>query len=396
MDFSSARMMPAGPRLPYGVAVRSFAVRALASPVADVALAALLTAFNLAWTGGHPVAVAVALCETAPIVVWRRWPLAALGVTSAAAIVAIPLGFAPAPANFTAILLSLGSVASAYGTRVSLPAAAIILAGTVVVVREADPVEIGFELALVCSAWAFGSNARGRRELTRALDDLAASGERERREAAARAAADERARVAREVHDVVAHSLSVIVVQAGAGRRVAGESPEEATQTLASIESTGREALGDIRRLLGAVRRDGAAPDRAPRPSLTGLDALLDRYRASGLHVETAVDGLLDDLPATIDLSAYRLVQEALTNCLRHASGARVRLSVRRDERAISIEVVSGPGAPGAVPAAVRGDGHGLPGMRERVALYAGELEAGPLPDGGWRVRAVLPLEAGP
>ena len=375
------------------MAVRSFVARALASPGADVALAILLTALNLTWLGWRPVAIGVALCETVPVAAWRRWPLAALSVTSAAAIVAIPLGLRPAPFNFAAILLSLASVASARPPRVSVPVAIVIMAGTVAVVRQADPVEIGFELALVGSAWAFGSNARARRALKRALDDLAASGERERREAVARAAADERASLAREVHDVVAHSLSVIVVQAGAGRRVAEDAPEDARRTLASIEATGREALGEIRRLLGALRREGEGPERAPQPSLARLDALLDRYRTSGLRVESVVEGSLDGLPATVDLSAYRLIQEALTNCLRHAGGTPARLSIRRDERAIDVEVTNGAGTPAAVPDAVRGDGHGLAGMRERVALYDGEFAAGPLPGGGWRVRATLPLD---
>jgi signal transduction histidine kinase len=368
------------------------------SAAADVALAVVLTALNvLAVTApaGVPRAaiLLVTVAEAAPVVLWRRLPPAALTVTALAALAGVALGLPPALAGFVAILLSLGSTARALGPRVSIPLAVLIMAGTIVVVRMADPVAIGFQLALVASAWSFGYNARTQRALRTALAELVASTEHARAEEAGRAAADERGRLAREVHDVVAHSLSVIVVQAGAGRRVAADTPAEVREVLSSIERTGREALGEIRRLLGVLRSSDGDGGRAPQPGLAAVPALLERFRALGLDVEAEADGG-GDLPATIDLSAYRIVQEALTNCLRHARGASARVVVRRDAGALLVEVSNGPGGTGGTGGvATPGAGHGLTGMRERAAVYAGELEAGPLPEGGWRVSARLPVE---
>jgi signal transduction histidine kinase len=355
------------------------------SPVTDLAIAAVLTALNVVavtFPAGVPRAAVllVSVAETAPVVLWRRVPLAALTVTALAALAGVPLGLPPALAGFAAILLSLGSTANALEPRVSIPAAAIIVAGRIVVVRQTGPIGVGFQVAFVGCAWSFGYNARTQRALRTALADLTASTAHAREEETRRAAADERGRLAREVHDVVAHSLSVIVVQAGAGRRVAADAPAEVREVLASSERTGREALGEIRRLLGVLRSgDGG---RAPRPGLAALPALLEQFRALGLDVEADADGG-PDLPATIDLSAYRIVQEALTNCLRHARRAPSRVAIRRQAGALLVEVSNGPG--GASGVAAPGAGHGLTGMRERAAVYWGALEAGPLPGGGWR-----------
>jgi signal transduction histidine kinase len=367
-------------------------------PAADVAFAVALTGLNLAalrpLADGGPVALAVAVAETAPAVLWRRRPLIALSVTAVAALIGVALAMPPAAAGFVAILFSLGAVAHVYGPRVSVPAALAIVAGTVVVVRASDLVNIGFQVALVGAAWSFGSGVRTRLALTSALAELMASTEHARAEEAGRAAADERGRLAREVHDIVAHSLSVMVVQAGAARSVAGDSPEEVRTALGEIERTGREALGEIRRLLGAVRSGGSddgEDGRSPQPGLAALPTLLERFRGLGLAVEAERESGLATLPTTIDLSAYRIVQEALTNCLRHARGAPARVVLARERDELLVEITNGPGRPS--PAAPPGIGHGLSGMRERVAVYGGAFEAGPLPAGGWRVRARLPLD---
>jgi signal transduction histidine kinase len=362
--------------------------------IADVAVAAVLMAANVAMFGRRPAIVPLLVAETAPVAVRGRWPLPALALAATAAIAGSLMGLPPSAPNFIGILWLLAAVASVHRARVSLPAALAIAAGTVFVVRDQDLIAIGFQMVLVGVAWSLGSGDRTRHALIIALRDLAASGERARHEAARRAAADERTSLAREVHDVVAHSLTVIVVQAGAGRRVAVESPEEAREALASIERAGREALGEIRRLLGALR-SAQEDDRGwPQPSLTYLGDLVDRYRASGLEVEWSGAGALNDLPATIDLCAYRIVQEALTNCLRHARPASARVSVVRGEAGLVVEVANGAGA---APPASNGEGHGLAGMRDRVAVCHGDFAAGPLPDGGWRVWARLPLAgAGP
>ena len=370
--------------------MRRFGIRALSGSVPDVALAALLTALNVLSSGWQATAVGVAVVETAPVALRRRTPLAALAATAIAALVGVVLGLRPSAPGFVAILVLLATVASAHRLRVSIPAGVLVGAGAIIVLREQDVVAVGFELALVIAAWTLGSNARTRRALTAALADLASSAEHARQEEASRAATEERARLAREVHDIVAHSLSVIVVQAGAGRTVAVEAPDEARQALTSIERIGREALGEIRRLVGVLRSGGDRDGREPIPGLSRLEPLLERFRASGLEVHAQTEGALGDLPTTIDLSAYRIVQEALTNCLRHAKGARAQVKVVREERGLFVEVTN-DALPGARPSL--GGGHGLLGMRERVAVHGGDFEAGPLPGGGWRVLARLPLE---
>jgi signal transduction histidine kinase len=182
-----------------------------------------------------------------------------------------------------------------------------------------------------------------------------------------------------------------MVVHAGAGRQLAIEEPAQAQESLELIEATGREALVEMRRLLGVLRTEDHA-ERTPQPSLERLDALLDRVRGSGLRVDLSVIGASRRLPAASELAAYRIVQEALTNCLKHAPQAKVSVVMRWAERLLELEIVDdGPGRQnGAL-----GSGHGLPGMRERAALCGGEVEAGPRREGGWRVAARLPLDSG-
>ena len=211
---------------------------------------------------------------------------------------------------------------------------------------------------------------------------------------ALRAAADERRRIAREMHDVVAHSVSVMVVQAGGARRILERDPERAVAAAAQIERTGREALAEMRRLLGVLHRDDDEHDaRAPQPTMAGVGALVERAREAGLPVELHVAGERRSLPAGLDLAAFRVVQEGLTNALKYADRAPTDVHVRWGERELELEILDrGPG-----PARERlgGDGgHGLVGMRERVKLYGGELEAGRRRGGGFRIRAKLPLVA--
>jgi signal transduction histidine kinase len=201
---------------------------------------------------------------------------------------------------------------------------------------------------------------------------------------------EERARIARELHDVIAHSLSVMIVQAGAGEQVAKRSPERVVEPLRSIQETGRQALSEMSRLLGMLREGGEELGLAPQPGVGDLEALVEQTREAGLGVELVVEGARRSLPPGLDLSAYRIVQEALTNARKHAGDARaeVRLCYRADT--LEIEVLDdGPGSGNGV-----GGGHGLIGMRERVAVFGGSLETGPRPGGGFAVRAVLPLEA--
>jgi signal transduction histidine kinase len=216
--------------------------------------------------------------------------------------------------------------------------------------------------------------------------------ERQREEKARTAVAEERGRIARELHDVVAHSVSVMVVQAQAGQRLLAD-PDLAGGAFRAIEASGREALVELRRLLGILRTGAEQPAIGPQPGLGSLGVLLEQVREAGLPVELRVEGEQVQLPPGVDLAAYRIVQEALTNTLKHAGSARAEIIVRYGPSAVELEVLDdGRGA----PAATNGSGHGLIGMRERVALYGGRLEAEPRKAGGFAVRARLPLEGGP
>jgi signal transduction histidine kinase len=237
--------------------------------------------------------------------------------------------------------------------------------------------------------WASGRALRGRRLQSVALEERAMALEREGEERARAAVAEERLRIARELHDVVGHALGVIVVQAGAERATLGPGQESTRETLVTIESAGREALSEMRRLLELMRRDGEQVTLAPQPTLTHLDTLLESVRAAGLPVELRIDGEPTQLPPGVDLSAYRIVQEALTNALKHAGPARARVIVSYGHDGLGLEIADdGPGA-----ATADDQGHGLLGMRERVALHGGSLRSGAQPGGGYAVSVRLPLD---
>jgi signal transduction histidine kinase len=236
------------------------------------------------------------------------------------------------------------------------------------------------------AAWLIGDSVRSRRRYLEALEERAERLERERETEAARAVAEEQARIAREVHDVIAHTISVIVVQAAAARDVLAARPERAGEALESIEIAARGALGELRRLLGTV--GGDAP-LTPQPGLDGLDELVGRVRAAGLDVAVSIEGRQCELPPALDLSAYRVIQEALTNTLRHAHATRVDVSLRYLGDSLAVEIRDDGRANGA---GGEGGGRGLIGMRERVTTFGGTLAAGPDPTGGFIVSARFPL----
>jgi signal transduction histidine kinase len=215
------------------------------------------------------------------------------------------------------------------------------------------------------------------------------AGDRER--AAHDAVMAERSRIARELHDAVAHSMSVMVVQAGAARTVIDRDPEAAKAAIARIEETGRDGLTEMRRLIGVLTAPGTEADLSPQPGLAQFEALLETVRGAGVPVEVVTRGRPRQLPPSADLIAYRVVQEALTNVVRHAGGAHARVLLDWSHDALAIEVAD-DGRGGAADAA---GGHGLIGMRERVALYGGSLETGARPGGGFSVRVRLPFEEG-
>jgi signal transduction histidine kinase len=221
--------------------------------------------------------------------------------------------------------------------------------------------------------------------------ERAARAEREREERATAAVSEERARIARELHDVVGHSVSVMTVQASAVRRLLRPEQQRERDALLIVEQTGREALAEMRRMVGVLRRPEEAPALAPQPSLEHLDGLVAQAREAGLPVELRIEGEPVQLPAGVDLTAYRLVQEGLTNAMKHAHAERTQVVVRYGGNDIEVTVSDdGRGTLGGDGAA--SGGQGLVGMRERVSVYGGELEAGPRPGGGYRLRARLPV----
>jgi signal transduction histidine kinase len=239
-------------------------------------------------------------------------------------------------------------------------------------------------------AWLGGQATRGRLAQSRILQDRAQRLERERDLAAQVAVADERARIARDLHDVVAHSVSLIVVQAGAARMVRGQ-PPRAVAALRNVEASGRQALEELRHLVGLLGPDQEASDLAPQPGLDQLETLAATVRSAGLPVQVYVSGSRREVPPGLDLTAYRIIQEALTNTLKHAPGASAEVHVDFGDRELGVDVLDSGGK--TTPTSALSGGHGLTGMRERVALYRGSLEAGPRAEGGFGIRARLPLE---
>jgi signal transduction histidine kinase len=218
--------------------------------------------------------------------------------------------------------------------------------------------------------------------------ERAARAEREREERARSAVTEERARIARELHDVVGHSVSVMTVQASAVRRLLRPEQEREREALLVVERTGREALAEMRRMVGVLRRPEEGPALAPQPSLEHVERLVEQAREAGLSVELRVEGDRQLLPAGVDLTAYRLVQEGLTNALKHAQAEQAQVVVRYGDGDVEVTVSDDGRGAGSGD----GGGHGLVGMRERVAVYGGELEAGPQAEGGYRLRAKLPV----
>jgi signal transduction histidine kinase len=255
---------------------------------------------------------------------------------------------------------------------------------TVLVSGQVDFGSFFFSGTLAIAPWLFGRTIRAR-------NLRLAAAEREQEQRARLAVSNERARIARELHDVVAHSVGVIVVQAQGARRVFDRDPGRAREALDSIEETARKALADMRSSLGVLRREGDRGALEPQPGIDDLDALLEQARGGGLSVELAVEGEPVLLPQGIDLSAYRIVQEALTNVIRHAGAARALVTVRYGERELQLEVAddgTGPPVGGA-----DGSGLGIVGMRERAEAHGGELHTGAGPGGGFVVRASLPFD---
>lgn len=329
--------------------------------------------------------------------IWRRRrPFVAFCVVAGVfAVQAILIGASEGNGALIPAVVATYSVA-ANGTRreAFLALALLVPMAAIRELRNPDNVDLGatanaiaWDLVIV-AAWLLGMYLHTRRLYVRELADRTAHAEREKEERVATAALEERERIAREMHDILAHSISVIVVQAEAAEEMLDRRPERVRNSLQKIQRTGREALVELRRTLGALRDPGKG-DLVPQPGLAAVPALAADLESAGLPVRLTINGNVDDLPPGIDLAAYRIVQEALTNALKHAGATEATVRIACEPGAVHVEVRDdGTSRPDSRS---DGAGHGLVGMRERAVLYGGELDAGPVETGGFVVHARIP-----
>ena len=383
---------------------------ALRPPWFDVALVALLIVVAIVTRGASDfdggvvpkdpdaLSFGLSILMILPLLWRRRFPIQVLAFIHAVYFLRLFLGYSPDGASNPAVLISTYTV-GAYAPRpagdVARVVAGVIVAGAlaVSVVLDLFTVET---LAVMLASWiavaVIGDTVFARRRYQEALEERARALEIERDQSAQLAAQEERARISRELHDVWAHTLTTVVVQASAAEEVLDTSPDEARKALGRIQHASRQALAEVRRLI-ASDPDAPSERRPPAPGVSNLPDLVEEVRRSGVPVELSLAGSLDDLPTDVGLSVYRIVQQALTNTLSHGGpGASARVDVRRENGSLLIDVVDdGLGAEAARDGAHRG--RGLIGMRERVAVFGGELKAGPRAEGGFAVHARIPLE---
>jgi signal transduction histidine kinase len=388
---------PAGSRLAW--------IQRHRAPLADALLAAAVTLMVLVdlasptdAVGVRPtdaLAVLLSLLQTLPLAFRRRAPLVAFVLTLAGVCAYYPLGYEVTDGTL-ATFVGVYTVAAYEDRRKSLLGLGLLAFGmTWYWLTRAEPFDpttpiwIGI-LGLL--SWGLGEYVRARRAYTADVEALAERLERARALEARQAAWQERARLARELHDVIGHTVNVMVIQAGAGRRTLAADRGLAERAFQTIESTGREALEELDRLLGILRTGEDEPEPPPQPGLEQLRALAGRFEDAGLPVEITVEGHEVSLPRSLDQSAYRIIQEALTNALRHAGGTIAHVAVRYRNDRLELEVANDGREDRRPQNHHPGGGRGLIGIRERVALFGGELEAGPRAGGGFVVRCRFPL----
>ncbi|MFK4071730.1 sensor histidine kinase [Streptomyces sp. NPDC029674] len=342
-----------------------------------------------------PVARVLLFLATASLLLRHRHPVPVAYVTAALTLVYIGAGFPYGPV-FLAVAVGCFAAIVAGHRRAAWGAVGGLWAGHLLIAhwlyRWLPPGDDGarpWGEELVAAVWVVAIVAVS--ELARVRREQWAKERAERAQAAKRRAGEERLRMARELHDVLAHSISVINVQAGVGLALLDSDPEQARTALTTIKAASKEALGEVRQVLGTLRAPGEAP-RAPAPGLDRLPELVEQARSAGLTVEVKTEGVHAKVPPGTDLAAFRIVQEALTNVVRHSGSRHARVLVRHEAASLTLRIDDdGP----ATAADAGGSGSGLAGMRERAAALDGTIEAGPRPDGGFRVTAVLPLAAG-
>jgi signal transduction histidine kinase len=388
----------------------------LRPPLTDVLLAAgvLVVAQVETWMTSSfqpklPLAL-LAVVMTAPLAWRRRAPFGVLVVVGVAGAV-LGTGWPELNALYTfiAVVVAVFSVGAYAEPRRAVVGCALMLGwfwlGALIDNAERPgqhgPSDFVFVTVVFGGAWLVGRALRDRGLQAAELQQRAAQLEADQQAQARAAVAAERVRIARELHDVIAHSVSVMVIQAGAAEQLLQDTPERARGPLEAVQDTGRQTILELRRLLGILREDGQELSLAPQPGLAALGLLVEEMGQAGLPVQLRVEGEAGRLPPGVDLAAYRIIQEALTNTLRHAGPAHAEVLVRYQQDAVELEVLDDGRGPGPHDGASRASRHGLVGMRERVALYGGTLEAGPLATTpgaagrGYAVRARLPTEAG-
>ncbi len=356
-----------------------------------------------------PAAIVLTLLLILPLTWRRRFPLVVLASTTVVFVLSSVAGVPGSLWGGNAWGLALYSAGAHGGERWRNPVRAAAIVGFLAVIAfhllwsdsggyAGSPMPLRIvpvlsNFAITAAIFWFGDTVRIGREREAQLAERTAQLEREREMNARRAVIDERVRIARELHDVVAHHVSLMGVQAGAARRVLHQQPEKAAEVLTTIEATGRQAVRELHRLLGFLRRE-EDDGLAPQPGMSQLDGLVAQMREAGLPVALMIAGEVRPLPPGVDLSAYRIVQEALTNTLKHAGSATAAVTVRYRDDALDIDVTDDGQRP-PMPGAANG-GNGMIGMRERVALLRGQLRVGPRPGGGFVVHAHLPLDEQP
>jgi signal transduction histidine kinase len=364
----------------------ALAALALAVAVAELAVTADLH-------NGFALNVVAAAAIVAPLAWWRTWPLRA---TACLLVVALPAQALTSAAELPAIWFTLLALAFGLGAhedgRGAAAGVGLLFCGIVAtsaISGSLSPGDVLFPTILAVGFCLAGRTARSRARLAGELHEAAVRANERRAAQAERAVVEERKRIAREMHDVVAHSMSVMVVQAGGARRILARDPLRAHEAAELIAGTGRDAIVELERLLGVL-----ALEPAPAPTLDGLDGLVERARAAGLPVALTFEGERRPLPEGVELAAYRVVQEAITNAIKYADAAPTEVHVCYRRQAVELQVSDrGPGA--GAPGRVGGGGHGLVGMRERVRIFGGELHTGRRAGGGFEVRARIPLDGG-
>lgn len=364
----------------------------------DVVLVLVLGAVQVALLGpvpDRPLYAALLAVEPVPLLLRRRLPTLTMALVCVidVALVAADVPLHSVGASIVVAAYSAGAHQARSRAWTTLGIGAVAVVGIVVITgsRTGNADRIGVLLTLAV-AWWIGTSLRERRAYAAQLERQAGELRAARTELAERAVADERLRLARELHDVVAHSLAIVALHSSVGAHNAATRPADAGAALKAINTASRTALTELRAIL-AVLREGGGPDVAPLPDLTDLSTLVDRAAHPGISVRATVSGAVDQVPKAVSLSAYRIVQEALTNVVKHAAPTVATVTVTVEPARVLVEVRNA-GSNGHRRKSTTDGGSGIAGMRERVAIFGGDLSAGSAADGGWAVRANLPYEA--